>query len=100
MFIGVEDATAFIGLDEYDEKSVINIKRSISAADKYLRGAIGENYPQDDERIHEIALRVVGDLYDKRSNSVKSAAAVNKLTADFAQQLRLELAKEAEQNGI
>ena len=100
MFISIEDVTAFLGIDEYDEMSAVNIKRSISAADKYLRAAIGKNYPQDDERVHEIALRVVGDLYDIRTNSVKSVAAVNKLTADFAQQLRLELAREAEQNGI
>lgn len=100
MFITINDVNAFLGIDEYDEMSAINITRSINAADKYLQGAIGKNYPQDDERVHELALRVVADLYDTRTLSAKSNASVNKLTADFAQQLKLEIEKEREENGF
>ena len=95
----LEDVKDYLGYDEIDKMTASNITRTISTAEKYLQGAIGKGFHEDDPRVQELALRTVADLYENRTHSAKSNATVSKLTNDFAMQLRLEL--EAEKiNGV
>ena len=62
----------------------------IKVADAYLKGAISENYPPDDERAIELALLIIEDLYDRNSTTVKENSTIEKLKADFILQLKVE----------
>lgn len=63
----------------------------MSAADLYLKGAIGQTYPNTDERAKTLSLIIISDLYDNRGMNDKVSGTVRKLVDDFSQQLRLEL---------
>ena len=62
----------------------------MSVADSWLKGAIGENYPRNDERAKQLALFVIEDLYDRGSYSVKENKNIEKLKNDFVMQLQCE----------
>lgn len=69
-----------------------NILRLIRFADKYLQGAIGKNYPRDDERAKEIALLIISDLYDYRDLDSKNIGnTTRKLLNDLEWQLKMEI---------
>lgn len=86
-----EEVLAYLGIDYADEMINKNIERSISVADAYLKGSIGENYPTDDPRVKELALIFISDLYDNRGMIEKVAGNVRRLVDDMSLQLRLEL---------
>lgn len=70
------------------------IERLIKFADMYLQGAVGENYPREDERAKQIALFVISDLYDCRElNSKNIKGTTQKLLYDLEWQLKLEMMK-------
>lgn len=86
---------------DYDEDDNL-ITRLMSAADLFLKGKIGQNYPVDDERAKTLSLIIISDLYDNRglydsskgsniSASDKMTGVTRKLVEDFALQLKLEL---------
>lgn len=69
-----------------------NIERLIKFSDLYLQGAIGKNYPSDDERAKEIALLVISDLYDYRDLDSKNISnTTRKLLNDLEWQLKTEM---------
>lgn len=84
-------------LVEEVEKDVIvkrNIERLIKFSDLYLKGAIGKNYPKEDERAKQIALLVISDLYDYRDLDSKNIAnTTRKLLNDLEWQLKTEMRK-------
>jgi len=84
-------------LVEEVEKDVIvkrNIERLIKFSDLYLKGAIGNNYPKEDERAKQIALLVISDLYDYRDLDSKNIAnTTRKLLNDLEWQLKTEMRK-------
>ena len=65
----------------------------LAAADGYLAGAIGADYPKEDPRAKALALLVVSDLYEQRSltGDAKVRENTRRLVADMCLQLRLEL---------
>ena len=68
-----------------------NILRLIKFSDLYLQGAIGKNYPKEDERAKQIALLVISDLYDYRDlDSKKITNTTRKLLNDLEWQLKTE----------
>ena len=79
-----------LGIDTVDDKVDSRLTRYIKVADAYLKGAIGENYPKDDERAIELALLIIEDLYDRNSTTVKENSTIEKLKNDFMMQLRIE----------
>ena len=81
----------YLGIDYADKMIEANIKRAIKTADSYLKGAIGENYPQKDPRAVELALIVIADLYENREMSAKVSNNTRRLVADFSMQLKLEM---------
>lgn len=48
-----------LGIDTADSAIDSRLNRYIKVADAYLKGAISENYPPDDERAIELALRLL-----------------------------------------
>lgn len=79
----------FLGIDYDDEVSNRNISRYINVAKSYLEGAI-DNLPEDDERVKQLALFVIEDLYDRSSYIVKENSTLEKLKNDFIMQLQNE----------
>ena len=79
-----------LGIDTADSAIDSRLNRYIKVADAYLKGAISENYPPDDERAIELALLIIEDLYDRNSTTVKENSTIEKLKADFILQLKVE----------
>lgn len=79
----------YLGIDYDDEISNNNITRYIKVAKQYLEGAI-DNLPKDDERVKQLALFIIEDLYDRSSYSVKENATLNKLKQSLIFQLQYE----------
>ncbi len=79
---------------EKDEVVKRNINRLIKFSDTYLKGAIGNNYPKEDERAKQIALLVISDLYDYRDLDSKNIAnTTRKILNDLEWQLKMEMKK-------
>ena len=79
----------YLGIDYDDIVSDRNILRYISVAKSYLEGAI-DNLPESDERVKQLALFVIEDLYDRGSYSVKENSTLEKMKNDFIMQLQCE----------
>lgn len=86
----LDEVKDYLGIDYADEVSDRNIQRYIDVADSYLKGAIGDGYPVDDERAKQLALFVIEDLYDRNSYSVKENSSLEKMKNDFILQLQCE----------
>ena len=89
--VSVQDVKNYLGIDYADEMVETNISRMIRSADSYLKGSIGENYPDDDPRAVELALIIIADLYDNRELSDKVSGNVRRFVNDVSLQLRVEL---------
>lgn len=79
----------YLGIDFDDEVSNRNIQRYINVAESYLKGAIS-NLPTDDERVKQLALFIIEDLYDRGSYSMKENSTLEKMKNDFILQLQCE----------
>lgn len=86
----IEEIKDYLGIDYDDDVSNRNIKKYMSVANSWLKGAIGENYPKNDERAKQLALFVIEDLYDRGSYSVKENSNIEKMKNDFVLQLQCE----------
>ena len=85
----IEEVKAYLGIDYNDDVSDRNISRYINVAKSYLEGAIGD-LPTGDERVKQLALFVIEDLYDRGSYNVKENSALEKMRNDFIMQLQCE----------
>ena len=83
------DEVKYLGIDYDDEVSKKNIERYIKVALKYLKGAI-DNLSLNDERVKQLALFVIEDLYDRNSYSVKENTTLIKLKNNLILQLQYE----------
>lgn len=84
-----EEVKAYLGIDYNDDVSDRNISRYINVAKSYLEGAIGD-LPTGDERVKQLALFIIEDLYDRGSYNVKENSALEKMRNDFIMQLQCE----------
>ena len=85
----IEEVKDYLGIDYDDDVSNRNIARFIDVAESYLKGAIS-NLPENDERVKQLALFVIEDLYDRSSYSVKENSTIEKMKNDFIMQLQCE----------
>ena len=85
----LEEVKDYLGIDFDDEVSNRNIQRYINVAESYLKGAI-DNLPTDDERVKQLTLFIIEDLYDRGSYSVKENSTLEKMKNDFILQLQCE----------
>lgn len=93
----VDEVLGYLGIDYADEMVRKNIERNIATAKAYIKGSIGENYPEDDPRVKELALIFISDLYDNRGMIEKVSGNVRRLVSDMSLQLRLELSRKSEE---
>ena len=85
----LEEVKDYLGIDFDDVVSNRNIQRYINVAESYLKGAI-DNLPTNDERVKQLALFIIEDLYDRGSYSVKENSTLEKMKNDFILQLQCE----------
>ena len=85
----LEEVKDYLGIDFDDEVSNRNIQRYINVAESYLKGAI-DNLPTDDERVKQLTLFIIEDLYDRGSYSMKENSTLEKMKNDFILQLQCE----------
>ena len=93
LIVSVQDVTDYLGIEFAEADLVIHniIKRQISAADSYLRGAIGKDYDTEDPRAKELAVMIAAELYNTRGlTSARQEASVRRIAADFIRQMKLE----------
>ena len=87
----LREALDYLGIDAEDDMIINNINRQIEVADRHLKAAVGDDYPADDPRMKEVALMIVGELYDKRTLSAKEENRINSLARLYMRQIRLEM---------
>ena len=85
----IEEVKDYLGIDFSDDVSDRNITRFIDVAEAYLKGAISK-IPNNDERVKQLALFIIEDLYDRGSYSVKENSTLEKMKNDFIMQLQCE----------
>lgn len=91
----IEEVKSYLGIDYKDEMSEKNIDIFIKLAKATLKGAI-DPLPENDERVKQLALFIIEDLYDRDSSSnFKEVASREKLKISLIMQLQCE----ARQNG-
>lgn len=88
--LDIQEVKEYLGIDYEDVATKNRLQHLIKLADIYLVGSIGKNYPGDD-RVKEIALIVISDLYDNHDLIEKVSGNVRRLVNDFSMQLKLEL---------
>ena len=84
----------YLVIDFVDPATERIVDRLINTAERYLEGSLGINYPATDERVKELALLVISDLYDNRNltgGTDKLSNSIRKLVADFELQVRLDM---------
>ena len=86
-----EEVKDYVGIDYDDDKSKRNIERSIKVAKKYLDSAI-DNFDdlRRDERVKQLALFIIEDLYDRKATSIKENSSIVKLKNSILTQLQCE----------
>ena len=60
-----------LGIDYEDPSTFRILSRLVTVADKYMIGALGENYPAEDERVIQAQLMICDDLFSSRGVSDK-----------------------------
>ncbi|SCI09608.1 Uncharacterised protein [uncultured Clostridium sp.] len=89
--ITIEDIKDYLGIDYEDLAIITRLKHLKRVADLYLEGALGIDYPKEDERVKEIALIIIEDLYDNHSLNDKVSGNVRRLINDFSLQIKCEM---------
>ena len=85
----IEEVKEYLNIDFSDLITDNNIQRFINVAESYLKGAI-DIIPKDDERVKQLALFVIEDLYDRSSYTIKENATLIKLKNNLIFQLQYE----------
>ena len=97
-----EDALAHLGIDYADAVIKGKVTRSLETAERFLRGAVGEDIWElmpDDERAHELVLVYLEEIYSERSPSAKAGNAKREMVSSMEWQLKLELARKRKEVG-
>jgi hypothetical protein len=89
--LSVLDVKDYLGIDFTDEATDHLLSALMYTADAYMRGALGANYPSDDERVKMVEKIIISDLYDHRDLSDKVSGATRRVVDSMLQQVRLEM---------
>lgn len=93
--LSAQDVKDYLGIDFADDATDRLIARMLSTADAYMKGALGANYPTDDERVQMVSKIIISDLYDHRDLSDKVSGATRRLVDSMLLQVRLEMRQTA-----
>ena len=85
----LKEVKDYLGIDYDDDVSDRNILSYINVAKSYLEGAISK-LPDNDERVKQLALFIIENLYDRGSYSVKENSVLEKMKNDLIMQLQCE----------
>lgn len=86
--LDINEVKDYLGVTFDDTDKLI--EQYMFVADGWLKGAIGDKYDPSDDRVKQLALFVIEDLYDRKSFSVKENASLERLRNDFIMQLQCE----------
>ena len=89
--LNLREALDYLGIDAEDDMIINNINRQVEVADRHLKAVVGDDYPADDPRMKEVALMIVGELYDHRALSAKEESRIKSLARQYMRQIRLEM---------
>lgn len=92
--LDIQDVKDYLGIDYEDNAITYRLNHLIKTAERYLEGKLGVGYPKEDERVKELALIVISDLYDNHDMSEKVSGNVRKLVIDFSLQIKLEMRRQ------
>ncbi|WP_286149570.1 MULTISPECIES: head-tail connector protein [Bacillota] len=99
--VKIQEVKDYLGIDFSDESIERRLNHLIKVSEKSLKGSLGDGYPTDDERVKEIALIIIEDLYDNHSLNDKVSGNVRRLVNDFSMQIKCEMKrKKGVLNGI
>ena len=88
--VSIEEVCDHLGYDPIEVEAEEG--QATKFSNLYLQGAIGKNYPVEDERAKQIALLVISDLYDYRDLDSKNISnTTRKLLNDLEWQLKMEM---------
>lgn len=93
--LSAQDVKDYLGIDFTDDATDRLIARMLSTSDAYMKGALGESYPVDDERVKQVQNIIISDLYDHRDLSDKVSGAIRRVVDSMLLQVRLEMRKTA-----
>ena len=93
--IDVQDVYDYLGIDYADDMVMRRISALISIADGYLISAIGKDYlnklsVEQIDKVKELSLMLIGDLYSSRGHSVKEETAARRLYMNMLLHLQIE----------
>ena len=95
-FLTDQDVYDYLGVDYADDMVARRVRALIDAVDSYLTGAIGRDYatavtPESLYKAKEVALMLIGELYDGRGASTKERAVVRTLLSSMMLHLQLDI---------
>ena len=93
--ITIQDVKDYLGIEFDDEAVNRRLNHLIKVSEKTLEGSLGPGFPKEDDRVKELALIIISDLYDNRDLHDN----VRRLVTDFSLQIKLEMRKN-NKNGV
>lgn len=85
----MQEVKNYIRVD-FDDDDIL-IASLMDTADALLKGSIGTNYNNEDERAKMLSLLIISDLYDNRGVNEKVSGNIRKIIEDMSLQMKLEL---------
>lgn len=86
-----QDVKDYLGIDFTDDATDRLILNMLLTADAFMKGAVGESYPVDDERVKQVQKIIISDLYDHRDLSDKVSGATRRFVDSTLMQIKLEM---------
>lgn len=93
--LSAQDVKDYLGIDYTDDATDRLISKMLLVSDAYMKGALGRNYPADDERVKTVEKIIISDLYDHRDLSDKVGGATRRIVDSMLMQVRLEMRQTA-----
>lgn len=87
----VQDIKDRLGIDWTDDATDRRLAHLNQVATAYLQSSLGIGHPTNDARVKELALIIIGDLYDQDAQNDKVSANIQRLIDDFSLQIKLEM---------
>lgn len=91
MGLTLETLRDHLGIDYEDPSTTRILTRLLLVADRYMVGALGEEYPATDERVIQAQLMICDDLFSSRGVSDKVSGATRRLLDNLLLQVRMEM---------
>lgn len=91
MGLTLETLRDHLGIDYEDPSTSRILSRLLKLADSYMTGALGAEYPAEDERVIQAQLMICDDLFSSRGMSDKVSGATRRLLDNLLLQVRMEM---------